>query len=149
MTSSAQTEWSRQASKRRRIRNRFIAQAKRDGLHCAFCRQPIDPDAPHLDPGELTIDHIVPLSQGGAPFELSNLAAAHRHCNRQAGDKRSTGTFSHEPDSAPPKGSWQLHPNGSIPTEDHPLIDDRGSTYYETSGHYNGGRVYETNRRWW
>ena len=144
MPNTAQTEWSRQASKRRRIRDRFINRARRDGLDCAFCSQPINPDAPHLDPGELTIDHIVPLSQGGAPFELSNLAPAHRYCNRQAGDKRPTRTYSHEPDSALPKGSWQLHPDGSVPTEDRPLTDDHGSTYYE-----NGGRVYETNRRWW
>lgn len=144
MTSSAQTEWSRQASKRRRIRDRFISQARREGLNCAFCQQPINPDAPHLDPGELTVDHIVPLSQGGAPFERANLAPAHRHCNRQAGDKRTSPNPGYDAHGDLPKGSWQLHPDSSVPTEDHPLTDDHGSTHYE-----NGGRVYETTRRWW
>lgn len=144
MTSNMQTEWSRQGSKRRRIRQRFIAQARRGGLDCAFCHQPINPDAPYLDPGELTVDHIVPLSAGGAPFELANLAPAHRHCNRQAGDKRSSAPSSGDPHVELPKRSWQLHPDGSVPTADHPLTDDRGDTWYE-----NGARCYETSRRWW
>lgn len=145
---SQQTEWSRQGSKRRRIRAKFMAQARSAaGLECSFCHQPISPDRPHLDAAELVVDHVVPLSAGGAPFDSSNLAPAHRHCNRQAGDKRSTGTstgtYSHEPDSAPPKGLWQLHPDGSVPTEDHPLTDDRGALYY-----LEGKRIYKTTRTW-
>ncbi|MGC5245405.1 HNH endonuclease [Gordonia sp. DT219] len=140
MPSNGQTEWSRQASRRRRIRDRYLARARNTGLDCAFCHQPIDPNAPHLDPGELTIDHIVPLSAGGAPFDASNLAPAHRHCNRQAGDKRGSQPAA----EAAPSGSWQLHPDGSVPTQSRPLVDAQGGrTWYE-----EGRRVFETGRRW-
>lgn len=125
---TGQTEWSRQASKRRRIRDRFIAQARNGGLDCSFCGHRIDPGAPHLDPGELTLDHVVPLSAGGAPFELSNLAAAHRRCNRAAGDKRQARAM----------------PDGRVPTAADPHIDERGGrTWYE-----GGARVFETWRTW-
>lgn len=142
MPNTAQTEWSRQASKRRRIRDRFINRARRDGLDCAFCSQPINPDAPHLDPGELTIDHIVPLSQGGEPFALSNLAPAHRHCNRQAGDKRAV--LPELQPATPDQRGWQLHEDGAVPTAEQPLTDNTGGrTWYDS-----GQRCYETGRTW-
>ncbi len=54
---------------------------------CGICGEPIDYNAPHLDPGEFTVDHIVPLSIDPSGDVLSNKQAAHRHCNRQAGAK--------------------------------------------------------------
>lgn len=53
---------------------------------CHICGQPIDYDAPHLDPGEFVVDHVIPLARGGFNT-LENAAAAHRHCNRQKADK--------------------------------------------------------------
>lgn len=54
---------------------------KQRGEPCHICGQAIDYDAPHLDPGEFTIDHIIPFSKGRADA-LHNVAAAHRYCNR-------------------------------------------------------------------
>ena len=51
---------------------------------CALCGEPIDYSLPHGDPGEFTIDHIIPIARGG-PDTLSNLQAAHRECNRRKG----------------------------------------------------------------
>lgn len=54
---------------------------------CGICGYPVDFSyrAPH--PLSPTVDHIIPVSKGGHPFELSNLQLAHRYCNRQKSDK--------------------------------------------------------------
>lgn len=61
---------------------RTIARHKPD---CGICGQPIDYTAPHLDPGEYVVDHIVPLNKGGTDA-LDNKQAAHRACNRTKSD---------------------------------------------------------------
>lgn len=62
---------------------RTIARTKPD---CGICGNPIDYTAPHLDPGEYVVDHIVPLNRGGDDI-LDNKQAAHRACNRAKSDK--------------------------------------------------------------
>jgi len=47
---------------------------ERDNWTCQICKEKIE------DPRDLTIDHIVPLSKGGAKTD-DNLQAAHRWCN--------------------------------------------------------------------
>jgi 5-methylcytosine-specific restriction endonuclease McrA len=67
----------------RRDRYRSII---RDGEPpCHICHQPIDYQAPHLDPLAFTIDHLTPLNAGGADV-LDNLGPAHRKCNRDKAD---------------------------------------------------------------
>lgn len=54
---------------------------------CHLCGEPIDytiKDGYH--PDSFTIDHITPINRGG-PDTLDNLAAAHRRCNRDKGDR--------------------------------------------------------------
>jgi 5-methylcytosine-specific restriction endonuclease McrA len=50
--------------------NRVI---ERDGMVCYLCGQPIEP-------GQLHIDHVWPLAEGGAHVE-DNLKPTHAHCN--------------------------------------------------------------------
>jgi len=54
---------------------------------CAICGKPVDKTlkAPH--PMSATVDHIVPISKGGHPSDISNLQLAHRVCNRAKSDK--------------------------------------------------------------
>lgn len=47
---------------------------KRDSWRCGICRERI------TDRTQASIDHIVPLSRGGA-HELANVHIAHKHCN--------------------------------------------------------------------
>lgn len=53
---------------------------------CGICGGFIDYSLPHLDPGEYVVDHVIPLSRGGADT-LDNKQAAHRSCNRAKSDK--------------------------------------------------------------
>jgi 5-methylcytosine-specific restriction endonuclease McrA len=65
------TEW-------RRARRAAIRQAH--GL-CQLCWQPLVPTAAPRTPHATEVDHIVELSNGGAPFDLDNLRAVHRACH--------------------------------------------------------------------
>jgi 5-methylcytosine-specific restriction endonuclease McrA len=62
------------------------ALAKRDNWRCALCgkRVRMDKNAPH--PLSATIDHIIPLSQGGR-HEWRNVQLAHFVCNSRKGDR--------------------------------------------------------------
>lgn len=53
---------------------------------CGICGKPVDFSykAPH--PLSPTVDHIIPVSKGGHPSDISNLQLAHRCCNRQKSD---------------------------------------------------------------
>lgn len=74
------------------IRDRHRKQIARGKPDCHICGQPIDYNAPYLDPGEYVVDHIVPLNKGGTDT-INNKAAAHRACNRNKSD--------HMPDTTP------------------------------------------------
>lgn len=54
---------------------------------CGICGQEIDKGFKYPHPLSPVIDHIVPISKGGHPSDISNLQLAHRWCNRQKADK--------------------------------------------------------------
>lgn len=59
---------------------------KRDGWTCHLCRAAVPPGAAYPDPESGSIDHIVPVSDGGL-HTLENVALAHLRCNVQRGRK--------------------------------------------------------------
>jgi 5-methylcytosine-specific restriction endonuclease McrA len=59
---------------------------KRDDWTCKICLRPIDPEIAWPDPMSPSIDHVVPLSRGGA-HALSNVQSAHLGCNSSKGDR--------------------------------------------------------------
>ena len=65
----------------KRVRAQLIRQSQdEDGTwHCEVCGQPI------VTAGEVEVDHIVPVSEGGEPYDPANLRLAHRRCNRRLG----------------------------------------------------------------
>jgi 5-methylcytosine-specific restriction endonuclease McrA len=65
------------------IINRQIAE--RDGWICHLCGESIDPNLDRNADMALSVDHIIPKSQGG-PDTPDNLKAAHRKCNWQRND---------------------------------------------------------------
>lgn len=81
-----------------------IARPDRDGKHqgqykrnrrrifttqsiCALCGKPVDMELQFPHPLSKTIDHIIPIAQGGHPSDISNMQLAHFCCNRAKGDK--------------------------------------------------------------
>ncbi len=67
---------------------RLRAQLRAERRRCWLCGQRIDYSLPGDHPNGFTIDHIRPLSLYPAGAEdYANLAAAHRACNLQRGDR--------------------------------------------------------------
>lgn len=58
----------------------------RDGYKCGICGDSVDADAAYPDPLSKSIDHIVPLSRGGA-HSPENCQLAHLRCNVSKGAK--------------------------------------------------------------
>lgn len=54
---------------------------------CGICGKPVDFSYKNPHPLAPTVDHIIPVSKGGHPSDLSNLQLAHRCCNRQKADR--------------------------------------------------------------
>lgn len=54
---------------------------------CGICGQAVDFSLKFPHPLSPCIDHIIPVSKGGHPSELSNMQLAHMCCNRQKSDK--------------------------------------------------------------
>ncbi|MFD8117037.1 HNH endonuclease [Streptomyces microflavus] len=48
---------------------------------CYLCGLLIDMTLHHNDPMSWTIEHKQSLAEGGDPYDLANLAPAHRRCN--------------------------------------------------------------------
>ena len=53
---------------------------ERDGWCCQLCGEPVPHQANNRDPDCPTVDHIIPLSQGG-PDVAYNLQTAHSRCS--------------------------------------------------------------------
>lgn len=63
--------------------DRFVV-FERDGYICGLCDAPIDMDAKPKSPLSPSLDHIIPLSRGGA-HSYENAQAAHLFCNISKG----------------------------------------------------------------
>lgn len=78
---------------------RLVAEVYARHANCCRCGQPIDYSLPYLntktgmpDPDAKTVDHY-PYPRSTHPHlaeDPANLAAAHRHCNLEAGDRKPT-----------------------------------------------------------
>jgi len=63
----------------------FRVIAERDGWLCQLCGDPVEWDAAVPEPLAPTMDHIIPLSRGGAHHE-TNVQLAHFICNCRKAD---------------------------------------------------------------
>jgi hypothetical protein len=57
---------------------------ERDDWTCHLCRADVRQDAAYPDPESGSIDHLIPVSDGG-PHTLANTALAHLRCNVRRG----------------------------------------------------------------
>lgn len=58
----------------------------RDGWTCGLCRLSVDPGLAWPNPMSASVDHILPLSQGGT-HALANVQCAHLGCNSRKRDR--------------------------------------------------------------
>lgn len=58
---------------------------ERDGWICGICGLAVDRDRKHPDPWSVSLDHVVPLSRGGAHV-YANVQCAHFRCNIRKSD---------------------------------------------------------------
>lgn len=56
--------------------------------HCWLCGRWVDQELPWRHPLSRSVDHVVPLSEGGHPTARWNLRLAHRRCNVRRGAGR-------------------------------------------------------------
>jgi 5-methylcytosine-specific restriction endonuclease McrA len=66
------------------LRRRVFAMS--DG-NCAICHRPVDTALAAGSPLSPELDEIIPVSRGGAPYDIDNLQLTHRACNRKKGAK--------------------------------------------------------------
>lgn len=85
-------DWAQDAVKRAREAGATVIEPfdrltifERDNWVCYLCSQPTDPDASPFCPSFPTVDHVVPLSQGGA-HNRANARTACLHCNSSKQD---------------------------------------------------------------
>lgn len=67
----------RRGHKWRVLRERVLTEER----ICGICHDPIDRSIKYPHPLSPSVDHIVALSEGGAPLARDNVRAAHLHCN--------------------------------------------------------------------
>lgn len=77
----------------RRHRGRMVDYWRRNQTPCWLCGEPINWDLPYRDPltGLVnsdfgTLDHLDPISLGGAPHDPQRSAPAHMGCNSKRGN---------------------------------------------------------------
>lgn len=56
----------------------------RDGWICQLCHKPVSQDAPKRSKWSASIDHIIPINDGG-PHTYANVQLAHLSCNSSKG----------------------------------------------------------------
>lgn len=71
----------------RRTAATIRAQVRDNGAPCGLCGLPIDLTLDPRHPMSFTVEHMDPLSLGGAPRDASRLCPAHRSCNSRRGNR--------------------------------------------------------------
>src|SRR5690625_3088238 len=88
----AERNWKHMVSRRARYKSAFVEKFdrleifERDNWICGICNEPVDPALKHPHRMSATLDHIMPLSRGGA-HSRDNAQCAHWICNMQKGAK--------------------------------------------------------------
>jgi hypothetical protein len=66
----------------------MAAKLKAEARVCWLCGLPIDPDLKSPHPFSFSVDHVAPVSMGGAIASRANVLPAHRICNMKRGTGR-------------------------------------------------------------
>ncbi|MEU0634533.1 HNH endonuclease [Streptomyces sp. NPDC005989] len=66
---------------------RLVSAVKAMRQPCWLCGHDIPPRLDARHPLSFTLDHVVPLSRGGALLDPANARSAHRRCNSARGNR--------------------------------------------------------------
>jgi 5-methylcytosine-specific restriction enzyme A len=77
---------------------------------------------------DLTIDHVVPLTAGGAPFDIANTAVLCRSCNSTKGASTDRGGVDHGTTRTRPDRAHPLCPRGRVSRNIPVAIQSSGPT---------------------
>ena len=66
--------------------NKLKAQVLKEEDHCWICNKPVTKTIKWPDPMSPSVDHVIPINQGGSQTTRSNLRLAHLSCNSSRGD---------------------------------------------------------------
>jgi len=64
---------------------------------------------------DLTVDHVIPLAAGGAPFDIANTAVLCRSCNSTKGASTDRGGVAHRGKDVPADRASRLCARGRVP----------------------------------
>jgi len=109
------------------------------GRHGNWCPGYLRDSHPASD---LTVDHVVPLSAGGAPLDIANCAVLCRSCNSTKGDgSRDPGGVPHMSTHTCPERARQLYAHGRV-SRKIPVGADAGPVHVRPRAPqgYRGGR---------
>jgi len=76
---------------------------------CGICGKPVDFSYKNPHPLAPTVDHIIPVSRGGHPTDISNLQLAHRCCNRAKSNSLMEPRKAEENDNLVPNSMLEQH----------------------------------------
>ncbi|MFI1913468.1 HNH endonuclease [Nocardia sp. NPDC020380] len=70
-----------------RLRRERRKLEKRLPAPCAWCGKTVEPGIDYRDPMAFELDHIIPVSLGGDPFDPNNHQIMHKSCNASKGNR--------------------------------------------------------------
>jgi 5-methylcytosine-specific restriction endonuclease McrA len=76
---------------------------------CGICGKPVDFSYRNPHPLAPTVDHIIPISRGGHPTDISNLQLAHRCCNRAKSNSLMEPRKAEDNDNLVPNSMLEQH----------------------------------------
>ncbi len=110
VTSRAGSRCTQHARQSNRSRHNALYSTWR-GEHGDRCSGYLRPAHPAAD---LTVDHVVPLAAGGAPFDIANTAVLCRSCNSTKGASTDRGGVAHRGLSLRPDRAARLCSLGRV-----------------------------------
>ena len=97
------------STKYKQQRAAFFRSFGQSGI-CYLCQRPVDMTLSGRHRDGRSVDHVVPVSAGGAFFALENWRLAHRSCNSVKG--RSPGPFAPAAPPQDPRWCWSMGGDG-------------------------------------
>jgi 5-methylcytosine-specific restriction endonuclease McrA len=68
-------------------RRNLVARVRARDDRCWLCKRAVDKALPPGLPGSPEVHEVIPVAQGGSPYDLANCVLTHRRCNQWIGNR--------------------------------------------------------------